>query len=146
MRPGRWTAVTEPAFPWEREALDFLRENLPDHGDLLANLVRWASSGNIPLSVEGRGLVDCHLYQQPRRAILHVVNLISAGTWRAPIDELIPVGPLKIKVKLPADVHGNGLKFLVSGSSRSATVRQGWAEFEVPSVLDHEVAVIGQLG
>src|SRR6516165_321849 len=31
MKPPRWTAVTEPAFPWEREALDFLRSNLPDH-------------------------------------------------------------------------------------------------------------------
>ena len=31
MKPPRWTAVTEPAFPWEREALDFLRSHLPDH-------------------------------------------------------------------------------------------------------------------
>src|SRR5262245_32514776 len=29
MRPGRWTAITEPAFAVG--ALDFLRENLPDH-------------------------------------------------------------------------------------------------------------------
>jgi len=58
----------------------FGRENLPDHGDLLANLARWASGGDIPLSVEGRGLLDCYLYKQPGRVILHVVNLISAGT------------------------------------------------------------------
>lgn len=31
MRLGRWTAVTESGFPWEQEALDFLREHLPDH-------------------------------------------------------------------------------------------------------------------
>ena len=31
MKSPRWTAVTEPAFPWEREALDFLRSYLPDH-------------------------------------------------------------------------------------------------------------------
>jgi serine/threonine protein kinase len=31
MKPPRWTVVTEPAFPWEREALDFLRSHLPDH-------------------------------------------------------------------------------------------------------------------
>jgi hypothetical protein len=40
--------------------------------------------------------------------ILHVVNLISAGTWRAPIDELIPVGPLKIGVKLPEEFADAG--------------------------------------
>jgi hypothetical protein len=31
MRSGRWTAVTESSFPWEREALEFLREHLPDY-------------------------------------------------------------------------------------------------------------------
>ena len=31
MKAPRWTAVTEPAFAWEREALDFLRSHLPDY-------------------------------------------------------------------------------------------------------------------
>ncbi|MDP8923072.1 MAG: Tat pathway signal protein, partial [Chloroflexota bacterium] len=39
----------------------FGRDNLPDHGDLLANLVRWAARDRIPLRVEGAGLFDCHV-------------------------------------------------------------------------------------
>jgi Nuclease-related domain len=31
MRPPRWSAISESGFEWEREALDFLREHLPDH-------------------------------------------------------------------------------------------------------------------
>ncbi|MFK4511795.1 BREX system serine/threonine kinase PglW [Bradyrhizobium daqingense] len=31
MKSGRWTAVSRSAFEWEREALDFLRDHLPDH-------------------------------------------------------------------------------------------------------------------
>jgi Nuclease-related domain len=31
MRLPRWTAVSQPAFEWEREALDFLRTHLPDN-------------------------------------------------------------------------------------------------------------------
>lgn len=31
MKTGRWTAVSQSAFEWEREALDFLRDHLPDH-------------------------------------------------------------------------------------------------------------------
>src|SRR5262245_2431181 len=31
MKSGRWTAVSQSAFDWEREALDFLRDHLPDH-------------------------------------------------------------------------------------------------------------------
>jgi serine/threonine protein kinase len=30
MMAQRWMAVTEPQFPWERAALDYLRERLPD--------------------------------------------------------------------------------------------------------------------
>ena len=27
---GRWTTISESSFPWERDALDFLRQKLPD--------------------------------------------------------------------------------------------------------------------
>jgi len=119
----------------------FAIDNLPDHGDLLGNLVRWAAQGNLPLQIKGRGLVDCELYQQPRRLILHVVNLTSAGTWRAPMHELIPIGPLQIKVRLPPGVQPRMVKTLVSEETKPAAVENGWMRFELKSVLDHEVAV-----
>jgi hypothetical protein len=121
----------------------FARDNLPDHGDLLANLVRWLARGNLPLLVEGPGLIDCHLYRQHERLILHLVNLTSAGTWRAPIHELVPVGPLRIKLKLPENVRCRSLRFLVAGKRKSGAVKAGWVSFEVKSLLDHEVVVIG---
>jgi hypothetical protein len=120
----------------------FGRNNLPDHGNLLANLVRWATKDTIPLVVEGAGLVDCHLYRQPGRLILHLVNLTSAGTWRQPVDELIPVGPLKVRVKLPEGVRGRRPALLVSEQKISAAVKDGWYQFEIKSVLDHEVVVV----
>ena len=120
----------------------FGRDNLPDHANLLANIVRWAAGGRIPLEVKGAGLVDCHLYRQPGRVILHLVNLISAGTWRGPIDELIPIGPLEVRVKLPEDVKGRTAQLLVSGSKAAPGLKQGWAALEVKSISDHEVIVI----
>lgn len=120
----------------------FARDNLPDHGNLLANLVRWAANDTIPLSVEGAGLIDCHLYHQPGRLILHLVNLTSAGTWRQPVDELIPIGPLHIRVKLPADVTAKRARLLVAGKAVNAGTVAGWSRFELKSILDHEVCVI----
>jgi hypothetical protein len=120
----------------------FGRDDLPDHGNLLANIFRWVSENRIPLDVRGSGLIDCHLYRQPGRLILHLVNLTNEGTWRAPLDELIAVGPLEVRVKLPDDVKGHGAQYLVSKSKPTVGVRQGWATFEVKSVLDHEVVVI----
>jgi len=118
------------------------RDNLPDHGNLLANVFRWAAAGRIPLEVTGPGLIDCHLYRQPGRLILHMVNLTNEGTWRAPLDETIPVGPIEVRVKLPDDVKGRSAQYLVSGVKAAIAVRQGWATFEVKSVGEHEVMVI----
>jgi hypothetical protein len=120
----------------------FGRYNLPDHGNLIANIVRWASKENIPLAVEGAGLVDCNLYQQPGRMILHVTNLISAGTWRQPVDEYIAIGPLSFRVRLTKDVKGEYLNLLVAGQKIPAIVKDGWSRFQVQSILNHEVIVL----
>jgi hypothetical protein len=120
----------------------YLRELMPDHANLLANLVRWAAQDAIPLHVQGAGLVDCHLYQQEGRLILHLVNLTSTAAWRAPIDELIPVGPLQVRIKLPQGIAGRSAKLLVAPGSTPVTVNRGWAEFAVKSILDHEVVVL----
>jgi hypothetical protein len=120
----------------------FAMDNLPDHARLLENLVRWAAGGDMPLEVSGPGLIDCHLYRQPGRLILHLVNLTSAGTWRAPVDELIPVGPLQVRVRLPEGVAGSTARLAVSGSQTALKSEHGWAAFEVASVRDHEMALI----
>ena len=118
------------------------RYNLPDHGNLLANIIRWAVKDDIPLTVECRGLIECNLYHQRNRMILHLVNLTSAGTWRQPVDEFIPIGPVKVALKLPADVPGKSLQLLVSGQIISFERESGWMHFTVSSISDHEVAVI----
>jgi putative glycosyl hydrolase-like family 6 (GHL6) protein len=120
----------------------FGRDNLPDHADLLANLVRWAAGDRIPLQIDGPGLIDPHLYRQGDRLVLHLVNLTSAGTWRAPIHELIPVGPLRVRVQLPEGSRPRTARLLVGGGEVPVEAADGWAAIEVASVTDHEVIVI----
>jgi len=120
----------------------FARDYLPDHGDLLAHLIRWTATDQIPLAVEGPGLIDCHIYHQPERVILHLVNLTSAATWRQPIHELIPVGPLRLRLKLPEDLHSPQARLLVSDERVRTAAAGGWVRFEIKSVLDHEVIVL----
>lgn len=121
----------------------FGRDNLPDHGDLLANLVRWTAKDEVPLIVEGAGLLDCHLYRQAGRLILHLVNLTSSGSWRQPVHELIPVGPLRIRLRLPEGIRSRHARMLVSGHSVSAHRKAEWCQFVIHTVLDHEVVVLG---
>lgn len=118
------------------------REHLTDHGNLLANVVRWAAGDSVPLRVTGAGLLDCHLYRQGPRLILHVVNLTSAATWRAPLEELIRVGPIAVGLRVPEGVRARSARLLVSGGTRPVSVREGMATVELASILDHEVVVL----
>ena len=120
----------------------FGRYNLPDHCNLLANIIRWTSNDNFPLIVDGPGLIDCHIYRQAERLVLHFVNLTNAGAWRQPVDELIPVGPLRISMRIPDGIAGNDISLLVSGRKLEGVVDKGWSRFEISTLLDHEVAVI----
>jgi hypothetical protein len=121
----------------------FARDNLPDHGDLLANLFRWAAKNDIPVQIEGPGLIDCYLYRQPGRALLHLVNLTSASTWRQPVHELIPVGPLLVHFKLPAKVNRSRARLLVAGKTIPLTRTAGRYRIELKSISDHELVVLG---
>jgi hypothetical protein len=68
---------------------------LPDHGILLANAVRWAANGSLPIALEGPGYIDCKLYGQKNRLIVHLTNL--TGSNRAGyLDEFTPVGPYTV--------------------------------------------------
>jgi hypothetical protein len=119
----------------------YANSNNPDHGILLSNAVRWAAKDDLPLSVEGPGYMDCNLYRQSGRMVLHVSNLTYA-TFRAPLDEFVPVGPFKIRIKLNNDVSGNNVKLLVAGKPAQASVSNGWVEFVIPSIASHEVVAI----
>jgi hypothetical protein len=118
------------------------RDHLPDHGNLLANLVRWAAGDTFPLTVRGPGLVDCHLYRQTDRLVLHLVNLSSAGMGRGPVEEFLAVGPLFIRVRLPNGVRISRVKLLVSGQKPAPTLENGEAVVQLASLLDHEVIVL----
>jgi len=120
----------------------YAAEHLPDHARLLANVVRWAAGATIPLDVKGTGLIDCHLYAQPGRLILHLVNLTSEATWRAPLDELIRVGPFEVSLLVPASMTKSAARLLVSGGRLTIGLSNGRATFRVETIDDHEVVVI----
>jgi hypothetical protein len=118
------------------------RDHIPDHARLLAELVRWAARRPLPLQVEGPGLLDCHLYRQERRLVLHLVNLTNPAAFRLYATELYPVGPLRVRVACPPGLAPTRGRRLVAGGEAALRVVDGWAELTLDSLLDHEVLVI----
>ncbi|MGI6368855.1 MAG: beta-galactosidase [Anaerolineae bacterium] len=111
---------------------------LPDHGRLLANAVRWAA-GELPLEVEGPGRIDCHLYRQGSRLILHLVNLSGTSEWPGYLEELLPVGPLTVRLRCRAAA---ATARAVNTGALDVSLADGWATVTVPSVCDHELLVL----
>jgi hypothetical protein len=120
----------------------YSRDNLPDHGALLANLARWAANDDTALQLEGRGVFECSLYTQPGRVIAHIVNLTATGRMPVTDEDLLRSEALKLGVRLPAGVRGRNARMLVSGKGAATTISGDWARVVIPSVLDHEVLVI----
>jgi hypothetical protein len=118
------------------------RDNHPDHARLLANVIDWALGGDSPLRVSGTGFIDCGLYRQSDRLILHIVNLTNDATWRGPIHDLIPVGPFEVRVRTADGVRPKAVRLLVAGREAAVEVADGWATFTVERVSDHEVVVV----
>jgi len=110
----------------------------PDHGRVLANLVRRAAAGEIPLEVAGTGVLDCQLYRQGDALIVHLVNLDQGGAWRGRLEELTPVGPFTVRVR----GTGRAAAFLVGGGEVEVSSADGWTTVEVGRITDHEVVVI----
>jgi hypothetical protein len=110
------------------------------NAQILKRLEREAQ--RVPIEDQGAWLDESHLHRQTGQDVLLVENLISAGTWRGPIDELIPIGPLQVRVKLPAEARGRSAQLLVAGRGTPVAAKDGWATFEVKSILDHEVVVV----
>jgi hypothetical protein len=74
--------------------------------------------------------------------ILHIVNLTSEATWRAPVDELIRVGPFKVTARLSSQLTRPRARSLVSVAERPVRVSDGAATIDIDWILDHEVVVV----
>jgi hypothetical protein len=58
------------------------------------------------------------------------------------LDELVPIGPLSVKVRAIDGLDISKMKFLVSRQESPLILKNDWAALQVQSLLDHEVIVL----
>lgn len=128
-------------FPGDMDRLVWL-SNLPDSHRLLSNAVRWAARYELPVEVEGPGLVEVTLYGRPQDVQIHLVNYSNPDVWQAPIHEILPVGKQTIRLRLLGAKVSDRAKLLVAQQEVPVRIEAGTAIVEVPSVGSHEVVVL----
>ena len=113
---------------------------MPDHGILLANAVRWATNGALPLSLKGPGHIDCKLYRQDNRLIVHLTNLTGANRTGY-LDEFTPVGPFTVVLDAQ-DLHPKRAFATVNKKKIPMRVQNGQVSFDIAQISDFEMVVI----
>ena len=82
------------------------------------------------------------LYRQGERLVLHVVNLTGVGSWRAPMEEIIPVGPVGVQLRVAPRATPHVVQWRVGNRTERVAPRGGWLPLVLRQVREHELAVI----
>jgi hypothetical protein len=69
-------------------------------------------------------------------------NLTNPMMMKGPIRDIFPVGPQKVRVKLPGGAKPRGVRFLVSDAKAQWRQNAGWIETTTPAISLHEVVAI----
>jgi hypothetical protein len=128
-------------FPWDIDRT-FWEVMSQDHGMVLANAVRWAANEEQPLRVQGPGVLDVSLWKQQSSITAHLVNFSNPMMMKGPFREILPIGPQKVRLKLPEGVKARAVKFLVSGAKAQWRQSGAWIETTTPPIELHEVVAI----
>jgi hypothetical protein len=113
-----------------------------DHLTLLKNAIAWASNEPSPVEVEGRGLIDVSIWRQRDSMTVHLVNLTNPMMMKGPLREVIPIGPLKLRVRLPDGARPKRVQLLTAGADVPIAEVDEALSVTVPAVDVHEVVAI----
>ena len=113
-----------------------------DHGRLVRNLVAWTTNEPPPVEVSGPGLVDVTVWRQRDSMTVHLVNLTNPMMMKGPLREIIPVGPLQARIRLPEGLQARKVQLLTAGTVPRVESGNGTLTVTVPSVDVHEVIAI----
>ena len=128
--------------PWDIDRT-FWEVLSPDHGKLLRNVLTWAMNQEpAPVEVDGRGAMDVTVWRQRNSMTVHLVNLTNPMMMKGPLREIIPIGPLTVRVRVPNGLRATKVKLLTAGTSAAPQEAGGVLTTKVPSVDVHEVVAI----
>ncbi len=127
--------------PWDIDRV-FWEILSPDHGRLLRNIVTWALNEPPVVEVEGPGVLDVSVWRQRDSLTVHLVNLTNPMMMKGPVREIIPVGPLRVRLRLPAGSVPRKVRLLTADTTPAIDSADGALTLTVPSIEVHEVIAI----
>lgn len=127
--------------PWDIDRTFWEILNV-DHGKLLRNIFRWTLNDQLPVEVDGNGVLDVTVWQQKNSMTVHLVNFTNPMMMKGPFRELLPLGKQRIAINIPEGRGVHNVKLLVSGENLTYNFSDGLLKLTIPSILDHEVVAV----
>ena len=87
-------------------------------------------------------MFDVTVWRQENSMTVHLVNLTNPMAMKGPYREFIPVGPIRVRFRLPAGKAARRTRLLVSTAPANGREENGWVAVTIPSILAHEVIAV----
>ena len=117
-----------------------------DLSRLLQNSVRWLLRGEVPVKVEGEGVVELFAWETEPGFAVHILNYTNPAMHRGWIRSFFPIGAQKVRMRLPERPEGarrvRRVELLRAETSLPFRQTGAEVEFTVPRVVDYEVAAL----
>ncbi len=113
-----------------------------DLSTLLQNSIRWLLNGEAPVTIEGDGVIESFAWETEPGFAVHVLNYTNPAMHRGWIREFFPIGPQKVRMRLPDGKKPKRIELLHAEADVPFHVNNGVLEFTIPKVVDYEVAAI----
>ncbi|MGB6744062.1 MAG: beta-galactosidase trimerization domain-containing protein [Terracidiphilus sp.] len=113
-----------------------------DHAKLLRNAVLWAANEPMPVTVEGRGVVDVSIWGQRNSMTVHLVNMTNPMMMKGPVREVIPLSGQKLLIRVPDGRRVSKVHLLAAGKPVPYREENGAIALEVPTIDVHEVVAL----
>jgi hypothetical protein len=118
------------------------RSGNTDLSRLIQNAVRWVTSGNAPVQVQGNGVIETFAWETEAGFALHVLNYTNPNMHKGWIRKFYPISEQRVKFTLPAGRKVSRVELLRAEKDIPFNQSGNIVEFVIPSVLDYEVAAL----
>ena len=128
-------------FPGDVERTSW-RSGHTDLSRLLQNSIRWLAGQDAPVTVAGDGVIEPFAWETGAGFALHVLNYTNPAMHKGSIRRFYPIGPQKVRMKLPAARKVSRVELLRAEKDLPFRHANATIEFTIPSVADYEVAAL----
>src|SRR5439155_10588611 len=92
-----------------------------------------------PAPVTGPGVLGVAVWRQKDSMTVHLANLTNPMMMKGPMRELIPVGPRKVRLRLPEGMRARNFHRLAANSTPPVKRDGQFLSLTVPSIVVHEI-------